>query len=179
MSATAPSLDSLQRLPGTLIDAIAVKFKINGTRTEKCKGIGKLLSGASATFGDLVKFLSKKTLLTMDMNTIYSFVNSRWAGFTFSPTIYRYFAKSWKKSPAINLKLIYLVGQNKTENARNFNRSLISFALGVNFPVKLDRGGAPSIEIKPGLKATDILRGVYTQESKYTFMPTVTFRAKI
>jgi len=124
--------------------------------------------------------LSKRTLLTFDFKSTYSFADKQWGELSFTPVnLYCYFNKSKLSSPGLSATLSYVLGTD-TSTKQALKRRSIETEVGMNFPIKVNpETEKAAFEIKPGISYKYITARVYKDEKKSQFDPTLTFRIRI
>ncbi len=124
--------------------------------------------------------LSKRTLLTFDFKSTYSFADKQWGELSFTPVnLYCYFNKTKPNSPGLNATLSYVLGTD-TSTKQALKRRTIETEVGMNFPIKVNpETEKAAFEIKPGISYKYITARVYQDEKKSQFDPTLTFRIRI
>lgn len=137
-------------------------------------------SGFNNAYKALTTQLSKRTLLTFDFKSTYSFADKQWGELSFTPVnLYCYFNKTKLSSPGLNATLSYVLGTD-TSTKQALKRRTIETEVGMNFPIKVNpETEKAAFEIKPGITYKYITARVYKDEKKSQFDPTLTFRIRI
>ena len=137
-------------------------------------------SGFNTAYKDLTTQLSKRTLLTFDFKSSYSFADNGWDELSFTPVnLYCYFNKNKLSSPGLNATFKYVMGRD-TSTKEALKRQLIETEVGMNFPVKVNPDTEKAaVEIKPGISYKYIAQRLYKDENRSKFDPTLTFRIRI
>lgn len=163
----------LPGLPATIKDALK-----NELGTSDDSVLLSTFTAADKRFKKMALELSKRTLYTVGFNSVYDFVFHRWQELTVTPVnLVCYFGKT-AKAPSLSFNLGYSFDQDTLSKA-NFQRHLLNTTLGLDFIVVMNDDDKPVFEIKPGLKFSDVTQGLYVDEKKTAWDPTVTFRLRI
>jgi len=137
-------------------------------------------SGVNAAYKALTTELSKRTLLTFDFKSTYSFADNKWDELSFTPiNLYCYFNKKKLSSPGLNATLNYIIGTD-TSTKEALKRRTLKTEVGMNFPIKVNPDTEKAaVEIKPGISYKYIAQRLYKDENRSKFDPTLTFRLRI
>jgi len=142
--------------------------------------LAAMASGLEKIFEEKKTELSKRTSLTFDFKSTYSFADKQWGELSFTPVnLYCYFNKTKSNSPGLNATLSYVLGTD-TSTKQALKRRTIETEVGMNFPIKVNpETEKAAFEIKPGISYKYITARVYRDEKKSQFDPTLTFRIRI
>jgi hypothetical protein len=169
------SKDDKATMTSTLRDFLLKKMSVQ--KEEELKDIA---FGLGKAFKNKLTELSKRTLLTFDFKSTYSFADKQWGELSFTPiNLYCYFNKTKLSSPGLNATLSYVLGVD-TSTKEALKRRTIETEVGMNFPIKVNpETEKAAFEIKPGISYKYIAARVYKDEKKSQFDPTLTFRIRI
>lgn len=133
-----------------------------------------LSSGFSTAYKTLTTELSKRTLLTFDFKSTYSFADKQWGELSFTPmNLYCYFNKKNLARPGLNATLKSVIGTDTTTKEA-LKRRMLETEVGINFPIKVNSDTYKSmLEIKPGISYKYIAERLYKDETRSKFDPTL------
>ncbi len=155
-------------------------FLINRLGVSTDADLVTMSSGLSAAYKAHTTELSKRTLLTFDFKSTYSFADNQWDELSFTPiNLYCYFNKKKLSSPGLNATLNFIMGTD-TSTKEALKRRTIETEVGMNFPIKINPDTEKAaVEIKPGISYKYIAQRLYKDENRSKFDPTLTFRVRI
>ncbi|MBL0268667.1 MAG: hypothetical protein IPP99_08385 [Chitinophagaceae bacterium] len=155
-------------------------FLMKQLGVQKEEELKEMAFGHINAFKNKLTELSKRTSLTFDFKSTYSFADKQWGELSFTPVnLYCYFNKSKLSSPGLNATLSYVLGTD-TSTKQALKRRTIETEVGMNFPIKVNpETEKAAFEIKPGISYKYITARVYRDEKKSQFDPTLTFRIRI
>jgi hypothetical protein len=166
--------NNIRSMPADMLDSLMKDLGITDPQQ-----LVNFSEGPHVLFKKMTTNLAKKTLLTVDFSSTYSFEKNEWNEFTFTPfNLIKYFNKESLKSPGLNLKLKYTIGED-TAAKEKLKRNLYVAEAGINFPLFVNDKEKIDFEIKPGVKYTYISNRLYVDEKRSQFNPTVTLRLRI
>ncbi len=162
------------------MDTVLKVFLKNKLGVSTDTELAAMSSGFSKAYKDLTTKLSKRTLLTFDFKSTYSFADKMWGELSFTPiNLYCYFNKKKLGSPGLNATLNYTMGTD-TSTKEALKRRTVETEVGMNFPIKVNPDTEKAmVEIKPGISYKYIAQRLYKDENRSKFDPTLTIRIRI